>query len=103
MDDVKAALSHRDFRMLFFGQAASLIGDTLVFVVIGLFVLDLTGSATDTGLVLTAYATPLVLFLLVGGVVADRVPRRALMIATDFVRFGLHALLALLILLEVVQ
>ena len=49
-------------------------------------VLDVTGSTTDLGLVLAARAAPLVLFLLVGGVVADRVSRRATMVGADVVR-----------------
>jgi MFS family permease len=81
----------------------SAIGDAMVTIIIGLYVTDLTGSASAVGLVLGAYYGPLVLFLLLGGVVADRLPRRTVMIAADAVRGVLHALVALLIALDVAQ
>jgi MFS family permease len=90
-------LRHRDFRLLWFAQSSSVIGDSIVTVALALFVIDLTGNATDLGLVLAAHALPLVGFLLIGGVWADRLPRQRVMIVTDVVRFGLHALLAVLI------
>jgi MFS family permease len=90
-------LRHRDFRYLWLAQSASVIGDCIVIVAIALFVIELTGSATDLGLVLAASSLPLVVFLLLGGVWADRLPRHRVMVATDLVRFTLHALLAVLI------
>jgi predicted MFS family arabinose efflux permease len=90
-------LRHRDFRYLWLAQSASVIGDCIVIVALALFVIDLTGSATDLGLVFAAASLPLVAFLLFGGVWADRLPRHRVMIVTDLVRFTLHALLAVLI------
>jgi MFS family permease len=90
-------LRHRDFRYLWLAQSASVIGDCIVIVALALFVIELTGSATDLGLVFAAASLPLVAFLLLGGVWADRLPRHRVMIATDLVRFALHALLAVLI------
>ena len=92
-----AVLRHRDFRLLWFAQSSSVIGDSIVTVALALFVIDLTGSATDLGLVLAAHALPLVGFMLIGGVWADRLPRHRVMIVTDLARFTLHALLAVLI------
>ena len=66
-------------------------------VALALFVIARTGSATDLGFVLAAKALPLIGFLLIGGVWADRLPRHRVMIATDLVRFALHGLLAALI------
>ena len=60
--------------------------------------LDLTGSASDLGYVLAAKTVPLVAFLLVGGVFADRLPRRAVMLTADVVRLGSQGTVALLIL-----
>jgi MFS family permease len=94
---VPVVLRHRDFRFLWLAQSASAIGDCIVLVALALFVIDLTGDATDLGLVLAAQSLPLVAFLLIGGVWADRLPRHRVMIATDLVRFTLHALLAVLI------
>ena len=70
---------------------------------IGLYVTELTGSPSDVGLVLAAYTLPLISFLLVGGVWADRLRRQRLMAATDVVRCVLHALLAVLVLTEAVE
>ena len=86
----------RDFRLLLCGQAASTIGDRIVFVALALYVTEL-GSPSDVGIVLAAHAVPLVAFLLIGGVWADRLPRHKVMVATDLIRFALHALLAALI------
>ncbi|MDP9385680.1 MAG: MFS transporter [Actinomycetota bacterium] len=90
-------LRHRDFRHLWLGQTASNVGDRLVVVALALYVTDLTGSPTDLGLVLAAHAIPLVGFLAIGGVWADRLPRHRVMVASDLVRCVLHALLAALI------
>jgi MFS family permease len=90
-------LRHRDFRYLWLAQSSSVIGDCIVIVALALFVIELTGDATDLGLVLAASSLPLVAFLLIGGVWADRLPRHRVMVVTDLVRFTLHALLAVLI------
>ena len=94
-------LAHSDFRNLLIGQAASTIGDRIIFVALALYVTDI-GSPTDVGVVLAAATIPLVAFLLIGGVWADRLPRHRLMITTDLIRFGLHALLAVLIFADAV-
>ena len=96
-------LRHRDFRLLWLANSASVVGDRIVTVALALFVVELTGSATDLGLVLAAYGLPLIGFLLVGGVVADRLPRHLVVVASDLLRFALHALLALLILAGAVR
>ena len=89
-------LRQRDFFNLFAGQAASTLGDRIVFVALALYVTDI-GSPTDVGIVLAAHTLPLVGFLLLGGVWADRLPRHRVMIVTDLIRFALHAALAALI------
>jgi MFS family permease len=61
-------------------------------------VLDLTHSATDLGLVLTAESLPMVAFLLVGGVWADRLSRRGVMLAADAVRAASQATTGVLLL-----
>ncbi len=91
-------LRHRDFRLLWLANSASVVGDRIVMVALALFVIELTGSATDLGLVLAAYGLPFVALLLVGGVVADRLERHRLAVATDIVRCALHSTLAVLIL-----
>ncbi len=96
-------LRQPDFRRLFLGQAASMVGDRVVVVAIALFVTQTTGSASDLSMVLAAQALPLVALLLFGGVWADRLPRHRIMIATDLVRAGLHLMLAALIFAGKVQ
>lgn len=61
-------------------------------------VLDLTGSAGSLGVVLAAQTIPLVVFVLFGGVWADRLPRRRVMIASDLVRALTQGLCAALLL-----
>src|SRR3954452_23727419 len=73
------------FRLLFWGQALSVIGDRITPVAIAFAVLGL-GSATDLGLVMAAGGVPFLLFALAGGVWADRVGRRRLMLASDILR-----------------
>jgi hypothetical protein len=101
--DQLRVLRHRDFRYLWLAQSASVIGDCIVIVALALFVIELTGSATDLGLVFAAASLPLVAFLLIGGVWADRLARHRVMIVTDLVRFALHALLAVLIFADLVH
>jgi MFS family permease len=80
------ALSEPPFRRFFTGQAASLLGDGMAPVALAFAVIGLGGSPTELGLVLAAQALPLVAFLLVGGVFADRLPRRGVMLGADVVR-----------------
>jgi MFS family permease len=93
---VQGVFRHREFRLLLCGQAASTLGDRIVFVALALYVTGI-GSPSDVGIVLAAHALPLVGFILIGGVWADRLPRHRVMVATDLIRFALHALLAVLI------
>jgi len=76
---------HGTFRLLFWGQALSVVGDRITPVAIAFAVLGL-GSASDLGLVLAAGGIPFALFALAGGVWADRVGRRRVMLASDVVR-----------------
>jgi MFS family permease len=93
---MRGVFRHREFRLLLAGQTASTLGDRIVFVALALYVTGI-GSPSDVGIVLAAHALPLVAFLLIGGVWADRLPRHRVMVVTDLVRFALHALLATLI------
>ena len=94
---VLSVLRTRDFRLLWLSQSVSLLGDGLIIVAIGLFVTRLTGDPADVGAVLAAYALPLVAFILFGGVIADRLPRQAVMVVSDSARAVLHGALAVLI------
>ena len=87
----------REFRLVFGAATVSLIGDGMLPVALAFAVLDLTGSATDLGIVLAARTVALVLSLLVGGVLADRVGRRTVMILADLVRLVGQAAIGLLL------
>ena len=98
MDEMRAVLRHREFRLLWLASSASTLGDGIVFIALALYVTEI-GTPTDVGLVLAAHALPLVLFVLIGGVWADRLERHRVMVATDVIRALLHGLLAVLIFL----
>jgi MFS family permease len=91
------ALRERDFRLLFTGQTFSLIGSSITTVALAFAVLEI-GSTTDLGIVVAAGLVPLVAFLLVGGVWADRLPRQWVMLVSDVVRFACQAVMAWLLL-----
>jgi MFS family permease len=80
------ALQEPNFRRLWIGQTVSAAGDGLTGVALTFAVLNISGSATDLGLVIAAFLVPRVAFMLVGGVWADRLPRRLVMIGSDLVR-----------------
>ena len=87
------ALRHRDFRLLFLGQAVSLIGDAAFVTALGWKTFTLAGS-TKLGIVLVCQATALLTTLLIGGALADRLSRRRMMIFSDVLRFTAVAALA---------
>lgn len=88
----------RDFRLVFGASVVSLLGDGIVPVALSFAALDLTGSATVLGVVLAAEAAALTGSLLVGGVVADRVGRRRVMITADLVRLASQSVIGGLLL-----
>ena len=97
LPDSFGALRERQFRLVFAAQSVSVLGDNVVPVAMAFAVLGLTHSASDLGLVLAARTIPLVVFILVGGVWADRLPRQRLMITSDLVHFLSQALMAALL------
>ena len=78
-------LRERSFRFLFLGRTTSFIGNAFANVALAFAVLDLTGSKADLGFVLAARSLPQVLFLLVGGIWADRLPRHRVMVFSNVV------------------
>ena len=78
-----APLRERELRLLFAGRTASLVGNAIAPVALAFAVLDLTGSKTDLGLILACREIPLILFLLVGGIWADRLPRNRVMVGAN--------------------
>ena len=91
-------LAERQFRLLFAGRTVSVLGNAIASIALAFAVLDLTGSKTDLGLVLAARAVPQVLFLLVGGIWADRLQRNHVMVASNLLSGASQAMLAALLL-----
>ena len=87
----------RNFRLLFVGHGVSVFGDRMVTVALAFAVLEVGGSASAVGLVLAASWLPSVASVLVGGVVADRISRRTVMVAADAVRVGSQGAMAALL------
>lgn len=86
----------RSFRQYFAGQSLSMLGDGLRTLAVPLLAFHLTHSALSTGTAFICEIVPFSLFSLVGGSLADRVDRKALMIACDAIRFLVMTLFALL-------
>jgi len=78
-----AALRHRNFRLFFFGQLVSLIGTWMQNTAQSWLVYQLTGSKLLLGVVAAAGSAPMVLFSLWGGSVADRHPKRTVLLYTQ--------------------
>ena len=96
-------LRHHNFRNLWLAQSTNALGDGVVIVALALFVTDLTDNPTEVGIVLFAQLLPMLAFLLIGGVWADRLPRARVMLTADVVRAALHTLLAVLIFTDAVE
>jgi MFS family permease len=91
------ALQEPQFRLLWLGRTASSIGDALIPVALAFAVIRETGSATDLGFVMASFTLARVLLVVVGGVWADRLSRRLVMISADLVRTVSQGLVAYLL------
>jgi DHA3 family tetracycline resistance protein-like MFS transporter len=89
-------LEDRAFALLWSGQTLSRIGDFLYQVALAWWVLQKTGSAVAMGTVLLLSFAPMLVFLLVGGVAVDRLPRVEVMLVSDLARGVVVTLVALL-------
>ena len=90
------ALRHRDFRLLWIGQAVSLLGDGIYLVAIAWLVYDISNEPSALALVGLAWTLPQVAGLLVGGVLSDRLERRRLLVIADLLRLGAISVIAAL-------
>ena len=89
------SLRHRDFRLLWMGQIVSVTGSQMQLAAINWHIYLITHSALALGLVGACRAVPIILCSLMGGVVADVMDRRRLMIVTQTVMLTCSAILAL--------
>jgi MFS family permease len=90
------ALRYRNFRLFFFGQMISVAGSWMQSVAEQWLVYSLTHSAAWLGIVSGASALPYVTFSIWGGQIADRFPRRSILVATQLMSLILALILALL-------
>jgi MFS family permease len=102
---IGAALTYRDFRVLWFGAFTSTIGTWMQKVAQNWLVLTMTGSASAFFLGLDTFLgeVPILLFTLIGGVVADRHDRRRLLISSQYVQMAAAFTLAALVYWDAVR
>jgi MFS family permease len=87
-------LAGRNFRCFYIGYTASLLGTAMSAVAIAFAVLASGGTATSLGVVFTANIVPMIAFMLGGGVIADRLGRRPVMLTADVARCAAQCALA---------
>ncbi|ROP49734.1 methyltransferase family protein [Rathayibacter sp. PhB185] len=90
-------LAHRPFRRLLAARTTAVLGNAVAPIALAFAVLDLTGSATDLGLVVAARSLANVAVLLLGGVLADRLPRSVILVGTSLAAAGTQAVVAALV------
>ncbi len=95
---VFTALRYRNFRWFWINAATQSMGQGMQILVLGLLVLDVTGSSVQLGLVAFIYGTPNLLFSMLGGIIADRSDRLRLLIST---RFGVSVLVLVLAIMKI--
>ncbi len=97
MEVKQASLFHRDFTLVIIGQIISLFGNAILRFALPLYLLRQTGSAALFGAVGAASFLPAVLCSPIGGVAADRISKRDIMVVLDFSTAGLILAFALLL------
>jgi len=103
INDTFAALNSPNYRLWFFGQMFSLVGTWMQSTAQGYLVYEITQSAAFLGYVSLANGLPTWLFTLYGGVIADRIPRRKMIIITETTMMVLAVILAALTFTNLVQ
>jgi len=89
-------LRERNFARYLAAVTVSTLGSGMATVALAFAVLEF-GGATELGIVLLAREIPIVVFLLLGGVFADRLPRRAILVGSDIVKGGAQIITAALL------
>ena len=77
------SLRHRDFRWFWLSTTAQAAARGMQFLILGWLVLVLTDSSSQLGLVVFLYGVPNLAFVLFGGIIADRIDRRKMLIGTQ--------------------
>jgi predicted MFS family arabinose efflux permease len=97
------AFQYRDFRLMWIGACTSSIGTWMQVVAQGWLVLTISGSPFMLGLDAFLANIPIFLFSLIGGVIADRIDRRHVLLGSQYVQMACAFLLTALILLKWVK
>ena len=92
-----APMREQNFRWYYFAQVVNMAGSSMVQVALAFAVLEISDSVSALGQVLAAHTIAMIVFLLFGGVVADRLPRVLLMRVGNLVLFGTQATAGLLV------
>ena len=92
-----AALSHRNYRLFFFGQIVSLIGTWMNNTAEGWLVYQITGSKALLGVVAAASTAPMLFLATLGGWLADHRPKRSILVVTQAVSMVISLVLAFLV------
>jgi MFS family permease len=98
-----ASFAIPDYTLYFAGMVAFFAGMNMMIVLRGYLVYDLTGSKIALSLVMLSVALPMLVMAPIGGVIADRVDRRALMIWAQVAVFALNLLNTVLIVAGVIE
>ena len=98
-----SALKYPNYRLWFFGQTVSLFGTWMQRMAQGYLIFDLTKSPIYLGYVGFAYGVPSWLFMLYGGAIADRFPRRTILLIAQTAMMILAFILAALTFTRLVQ
>jgi DHA3 family tetracycline resistance protein-like MFS transporter len=101
--NLTAAFKHRPFALLWTGQTISRLGDSLYRMALIFWVFEKTGSATAMGTVLIFSQVPMLIFLLIGGIVVDRLPRLRILFLSDLLSGLVVLSVALLSWLDLLQ
>ncbi len=91
------ALRHRNYRLFYFGQSISLCGTWMQTIAQAWLVIELTDSKVALGTVTMLQFLPITMFVLFAGVIADRVPKRNFLVATQSVAMVQALVLAALV------
>src|SRR5262245_37333873 len=92
-----ASFENRNYRLYWFGQLLSVIGTWVARIAQAWLVLQLTDSSLALGLVSALQMLPLTFFALFGGVLADRLPKRRVLVVTQSVMAAQSLVLGLLV------
>src|SRR5216110_2713884 len=98
-----SALKHRNFRLFFIGQLISFTGTWMTTTAQGWLVYQLTGSKALLGIVAAAASAPMLVFATLGGWIADRYPKRSVIVCTQISSMILSFAMAALVWTNIVQ